>query len=241
QGVSIGHSNVRGLRKNLPEVKILLQHTNLDILTISETHLTQDISDNEVNIDGYRILRRDRSHKVGGGVAIYFNISLDCVRISKYDNDGIEALWIELKAHSQRLLPFIKYVHNFKNVLENPKDFKHDLESAPWWVCSTFEDLDDITWAWNCMYNIIASSHIPLRKAKVRKNSLPWMNSEIRKEMNKRYKLLKACDGTPANKNSGLITNPLGTKYLRCYDVLKLNIGKRNLQRPRTQNLSGKL
>ena len=104
QGVSIGHSNVRGLRKNLHEVKILLQHTNLDILTISETHLTQDIHDNEVNIDGYRILRRDRSHKVGGGVAIYFNISLDCVHISKYDNDGIEALWIELKAHSQRLL-----------------------------------------------------------------------------------------------------------------------------------------
>ena len=128
--------------------------------------------------------------------------------------------------------PFVKYVHNFKNVLENPKDFKQDLESAPWWVCSTFEDLDDITWAWNCMYNVIANSHIPLCKAKVRKHSLPWMNSEIRKEMNKRYKLLKACDGT-------LSTNKLWadykSKYLRCYDVPKLNIGKRNLQRPRTQ------
>ena len=43
QGVSVGHSNVRGLRKNLPEVKMLIEHTNLDILTISETHLTQDI------------------------------------------------------------------------------------------------------------------------------------------------------------------------------------------------------
>ena len=48
------------------------------------------------------------------------------------------------------------------------------------------------------MYNVIANSHIPLRKAKVRKHSLPWTNSEIRKEMNKRYKLLKACDGTPS-------------------------------------------
>ena len=27
------------------------------------------------------------------------------------------------------------------------------------------------------------------------------MNSEIRKEMNKRYKLLKACDGTPSTNN----------------------------------------
>ena len=32
-------------------------------------------------------------------------------------------------------------------------------------------------------------------------HSLPWMNSEIRKEMNKRYKLLKACDGTPSTNN----------------------------------------
>ena len=88
--------------------------------------------------------------------------------------------------------PFVKYVHNFKNVLKTPKVFKHDLESAPWLVCSTFEDVDDITWAWNCMYNEIANNHITLRKAKVRKHSLPWMNSEIRKEMNKRYKLLKA-------------------------------------------------
>ena len=56
------------------------------------------------------------------------------------------------------------------------------------------------------MYNVIANSHIPLRKAKVRKHSLPWMNSEIRKEMNKRYKLLKACDGTPS-------TNKLWADY----------------------------
>ena len=318
QGISIGHLNVRGLLKNFPEVKLLIEHTNLDILTISKTHLTQDIHDNEVNIDGYRILRRDRTHKVGGGVAIYSKISLDCVHISKYDNEDIEALWIELIAHSQRLLvgcvyrppditsffdkfhqvlseiwmtrrtvviagdfnsdqhapngngaklkrifqsynfhniikaptrtsahsntlidliltintskvsrsdvidyciadhkftyviykvkirnpkPFVKYVHNFNNVLKNPKVFKHDLESAPWWVCSTFEDVDDITWAWNYMYNEIANNHITLRKAKVRKHSLPWMNSEIRKEMNKRYKLLKACDGTPSTNN----------------------------------------
>lgn len=75
EGISIGHSNVRGLHKNLPEVKLLIEHTNLDILTISQTHLTQDIHDNEVNIDGYRILRRDRTHKVGGGVTIYSKVS----------------------------------------------------------------------------------------------------------------------------------------------------------------------
>ena len=81
--------------------------------------------------------------------------------------------------------------------MKNPNDLKHDLESAPWLVCSTFDDLDDITWAWDCMYNDIVKSHVTSRKAaKVRKCSLPWMNGEIQKEMNKRYKLLKGCDGT---------------------------------------------
>ena len=107
-------------------------------------------------------------------------------------------------------------------MLENPKDFKHDLESAPWWVCSTFEDLDNITWAWNCMYDEIANNHITLRKAKVRKHSLPWMNSEIRKEMNKRYKLLKACDGTPSTNNlwaDNKSSRNKVSKMLRCAEA----------------------
>lgn len=91
-GISIGHS------------KILIEHTNLDILTVSETHLTQDIHNDEVNIDGYQILRKDRAHKAGGGVAIYFKSALDCTRLSKYDDEDIETIWIELLSHSQRLL-----------------------------------------------------------------------------------------------------------------------------------------
>lgn len=109
--------------------------------------------------------------------------------------------------HSNTLLDLIltnniSKVQNFKNVMENPKYFKHDLESAPWWVCSTFDDINDITWAWDCMYNDIVKSNVTPHKAKVRKCSLPWMNGEIRKEMNKRYKLLKACDGTSSTQNT---------------------------------------
>ena len=96
----------------------------------------------------------------------------------------------------------MKYVQNFKNVMKNPNDLKHDLESAPWWVCSTFDDIDDITWAWDCMYNDIVKSHVTSRKAKVRKCSLPWMNGEIQKEMNKRHKLLKGCEGTSSTQKT---------------------------------------
>jgi len=96
--------------------------------------------------------------------------------------------------------------------MENLNDFKHDLEGAPWWVCSTFDDIDDITWAWDRMYNDIVKSQVTSRKAKVRKCSLPWMNGEIQKEMNKRYKLLKACDGTLQHRKIGLTTKVLEIK-----------------------------
>ena len=92
QGISIRHSNVRGLRKNLTEVKLLLEHTNLDVLTVSETHFTNDIHNGEVKSDGYNILRRGRTHKAGGGVAFCSKTLLDCARLSKYDDDDIEAI-----------------------------------------------------------------------------------------------------------------------------------------------------
>ena len=110
--------------------------------------------------------------------------------------------YVVYKLKTRNPKPDVKYVQNFKNVMKNPNDLKHDLESAPWWVCSTFDDIDDITWAWDCMYNDIVKSHVTLRKAKVRKCSLPWMNGEIRKEMNKRYKLLKGCDGTSSTQKT---------------------------------------
>ena len=76
------------------------------------------------------------------------------------------------------------------------------MRNAPWWVCSTFEDVDDVTYAWSTMYNGIVTKHIKKRKAKIRTNSLPWVNSCIRKLMNKRYKLLQQSDGTDKTTGS---------------------------------------
>ena len=66
----------------------------------------------------------------------------------------------------------------------------------PWWVCSTFEETDDVTQAWSKMYDSIVEEHVKTRKAKICKDSLPWVDGQMRKLMNKRYKLLKQCDGT---------------------------------------------
>lgn len=313
--ITVGHTNARGLHKNLPQVKFLLFHTGLDVLAVSETHLSPAVESYEIAIQGYQLQRKDRLGKIGGGVAVYFKDSLDCISIAKYDNCDIEATWLELKVKSQRLLvgciyrppdsegfydkflpilerisanrknviitgdfnsnmldnsgngkkfkdvlqlvnfknviknptrvtehsstiidlictnnmpkvnsagvidfciadhkfiyisfklaksrnslPVIKQVKNFKGVKEDPKSLQNDLETAPWWICSIFDEIDDVTWAWETMFKDVVDSHVTKRLVKIRQHSLPWMNSEIRKAMNKRYKLLKLCDGTP--------------------------------------------
>ena len=98
--------------------------------------------------------------------------------------------------------PILKRVNSFKKLMNNKANFKHDLETAPWWVCSVFDDGDDIAWAWESMYKDILGDYVICRDAKIRNFSLPCMNSDIRKAMNKRYKLLRACDGSPLSADT---------------------------------------
>ena len=67
-GITIGHTNVQGLYTNLAQVKLLAFNTNLDVLAISETHLSPALKEHEIAIQGYQILRRDRIGRTGGGV-----------------------------------------------------------------------------------------------------------------------------------------------------------------------------
>ena len=80
------------------------------------------------------------------------------------------------------------------------KKVQTEILETPWWITSSFDDVDDSYWAWKSLYNQILSNHVKERKVKVKTESNPWMNSEIRKQMNHRYKLLVLAQKT--NKGS---------------------------------------
>ena len=94
---------------------------------------------------------------------------------------------VKLRKKNER--PVLKEVTSCKNV--NLDQIRSDFESTPWDICSVFEEVDDIAWAWELLYKDIINNHLKRRKAKIRSNSLPWMNTLIRKSMNNRYKLLQ--------------------------------------------------
>ena len=71
-GISVGHVNIRGLVKNLNELRILLNYAKFDVIGITETHLTEDVDSKEVHVKGYVLHCMDRQkNKQGGGCAVY--------------------------------------------------------------------------------------------------------------------------------------------------------------------------
>ena len=68
RGFKLASLNINKLITHIDQLRILLAHNEIDILSINETKLNETISDNEVNISGYDIIRRDRISNGGGGV-----------------------------------------------------------------------------------------------------------------------------------------------------------------------------
>eukprot|EP00794_Sanderia_malayensis_P004136 gene4136-4689_t len=89
------------------------------------------------------------------------------------------------KIHSK---PQLKYIKDRKRF--NEEKFRETLDKVPWWVISSFEDIDDAVYCWETMYKDVLNEFISNRLAKTRQNNLPWVNREIKKAMNLRYKTL---------------------------------------------------
>ena len=85
--------------------------------------------------------------------------------------------------------PVIKEVRT-KRAFDEEKFIKQ-LNEAPWWIMEVFDDIDDMVFTWESMNKDILREFIKTRKAKVKSHSLPWINREIKKLMNRRYKALQ--------------------------------------------------
>ena len=64
------HQNINGLVNKINKVRLFLisTHRNVHVYGIPETHTTPNISDQELEIDGYELVRKDREKGEYGGV-----------------------------------------------------------------------------------------------------------------------------------------------------------------------------
>ena len=95
-----------------------------------------------------------------------------------------------------------KFVHirNYNKL--NEKSFKRDMENAPFHVATIFDDPDDSLWLWKKIFLQITNEHAPTKQVKVRGQSLPWITNDIKRKMNRRFKLYKEAVNTNDNNNN---------------------------------------
>jgi hypothetical protein len=88
KGLHVAHLNVRSLLKHIDELRLLLRNSNIHILSLNETMLCPEITDSEVELPGYKLIRCDRNRN-GGGVLLAIKDDLNFV---KCYNSSIEAV-----------------------------------------------------------------------------------------------------------------------------------------------------
>ena len=76
-------------------------HKEIEILGVTETHLNNNISDEELLISGYRVECKDRENGPCGGTAVYIRDDIQWQRRNDLEVNRIECLWIELLINGQ--------------------------------------------------------------------------------------------------------------------------------------------
>ena len=95
KGVHFIHANVRSLLPKLPEIRLFLARTKATVFAASETWLDATVNDNELQIPGFNVIRRDRNRN-GGGVALFIRDNIAFNPRPDLAVDGLEATWVEL-------------------------------------------------------------------------------------------------------------------------------------------------
>ena len=67
-----------------------------DRLAIDESRLDETVTDNEVYLTGYTIIRKDRNRQ-GGGVALYIRSAINYTRRTDLEDEELEFLCTEIR------------------------------------------------------------------------------------------------------------------------------------------------
>ena len=72
------------------------------------------------------------------------------------------------------------------------EEFKQSLQPAPWETAFVFDNVDDIVYAWEEIFNEILHAHCPWRGKRVKQAfQVPWITKSVIKQLHNKDYLLK--------------------------------------------------
>ncbi|TRZ10882.1 hypothetical protein HGM15179_016231 [Zosterops borbonicus] len=89
------YTNAHSMGNKQEELEVMVQQQSYDVVAITETWWNDSCSWSTA-LNGYRLFRRDRKGRRGGGVALYIKKAFDATDLET-NEDGVESLWVRIK------------------------------------------------------------------------------------------------------------------------------------------------
>ena len=144
RGIHIGNLNIRHLKPKVDDVKVFLnKENNIDIFGVCETFLNKTIDTTTLNIDGFKIERKDRDDcnlietNNGGGIVIYISNHINYVRRTDLETQDIESMWIEIRIKNSKSFLVCSVYRPPSAKTDWLEQFSKQIESAT----STFSEI----------------------------------------------------------------------------------------------------
>ena len=83
---------------------MILHNSQIDVFAINESKIDNSVTDSEISIPGYNVIRRDRN-RYGGGVVVYIREVYSFKERSDLNSDDLEMICIEIS--KPRSKPFL--------------------------------------------------------------------------------------------------------------------------------------
>ena len=106
-------------------MKFLLQLCRFDILAITETHLDINVSNRQLEIENYKIARRDRNAgTLGGGCLVYIANHICSTRMKSLECPTIEGVWLRVNINPPSLLS-VPFTDHLQVLISSTISIKH--------------------------------------------------------------------------------------------------------------------
>ena len=103
--LKVAHINIRSLRNKVEEVRILLSVCRFDVLSITGTHFDKTISDGQLEVENYKIVRRHRlTQTTGGGCLVYVAKHICAQRMRTLESEQVEGIWLTVLINSSTFI-----------------------------------------------------------------------------------------------------------------------------------------
>ena len=102
KGLKCVHINTRNLYPKIEEIKLIVDKTGVDCISINESMLDHTIADSEISINNFALFRTDRTRH-GGGVALCIKSVLNpCILNMQFSTE--EAVWVKIKLKNKNVI-----------------------------------------------------------------------------------------------------------------------------------------